>query len=107
VARIGCQLPALEVDLGALGVALAGNRHVFADRHGERAGDDRCHTRHHEDLVVRGGARYAHHHARRGNNAVVGPHDTGAQPVQPVRELPALGLLGGRDDVSLRCSAAT
>ena len=78
---------------GLLRVALGGHRHVFAGRHRHGSGQQSGEARRQEGTAVAGGSGDADDDARRGDHAVVGAEDRGAQPVQPRAEAVAVGLV--------------
>jgi len=100
IGRVLRELRAFAIELRALRVAPTRNRNIFADRHRNRTGHERRNARNHQGLVAHRRARHADDHAGGGDDAVVGAHHAGAQPVQPARDLSRLQVPG---DIGTRC----
>ena len=92
--RLLAQLPFLRVELGLLGVALAGHRHVFAEGHRHRARDQARDARGEQRAPLGGDPGDADDEPGDRHDAVVGAEHPGAQPVQPRPEARAVLLAG-------------
>ena len=78
---VAVQFLAFLGQVGPFGVGLAGDRDVFAGRHGDRACHQGGNAREHEGAPVGATGHQTHEQAGGGDQPVVGPQDPGAEPV--------------------------
>ena len=86
--RLRRQLVSFEIEVGAFGVRLRADRHIFTRCHGQGTGDQAGDTREQDFVTVGAGGRDADDQAGRRDDPVIGSEDCGAQPADPVRAVP-------------------